>query len=113
MRNRNKLKLRWERIKKPVSEFNGCYARITKVHQSVTSDDQKMDQATQLYAYEHSDKPFTMLHVWRILRHEYKWAADVKKLSKEKEKSTSTNLARVVNAEEAPKQHPIGRQKAK
>ena len=113
MRNRNQLKLRWERIKKPVSEFNGCYARITKVHQSVSSDDQKMDQAMQLYASEHSDKPFTMLHVWRILRHENKWAANMKKLSKEKEKSTSTDPAHVVNAEDAPNQCPIGRHKAK
>ncbi|PUZ38159.1 hypothetical protein GQ55_9G174900 [Panicum hallii var. hallii] len=72
MRNRNQLKLRWEHIKKPVTEFNGCYARITKVHQSGMSDDQKMDQAMQLYAYEHSDKPFTLLHVWRIVRHEKK-----------------------------------------
>ncbi|RLN11210.1 hypothetical protein C2845_PM09G03190 [Panicum miliaceum] len=60
MRNRNQLKLRWERIKKPVTEFNGCYARITKVHQSGMSDNQKMDQAMQLYASEHSDKPFTL-----------------------------------------------------
>ncbi|CAN6381067.1 unnamed protein product [Urochloa humidicola] len=111
MRNRNQLKLRWERIKKPVTEFNGCYARITKVHQSGMSDNQKMDQAMQLYASEHSDKPFTMLHVWRILRHEKKWAAHVKKYSKEK--STSTDPAPVVNVEDAPKQRPIGRQKAK
>ncbi|CAL5002806.1 unnamed protein product [Urochloa decumbens] len=111
MRNRNQLKLRWERIKKPVTEFNGCYARISKVHQSGMSDDQKMDQAMQLYASEHSDKPFTMLHAWRILRHEKKWAAFVKKLSKEK--STSTDPTPVVNVEDAPKQRPIGRQKAK
>ena len=76
------------------------------------SDDQKMDQAMQLYASEHSDKPFTMLHVWRILRHE-KWAANMKKLSKEKEKSTSTDPAHVVNPEDAPNQCPIGRHKAK
>lgn len=113
MRNRNQFKLRWERIKKLVTEFNGWYARITKVHQSGISDDQKMDQAMQLYASEHSDKPFTMLHVWRILRHENKWAAYVKKLGKEKEKSTSTDLARVVDVEDAPKQRPIGRQKGK
>ncbi|KAF8716828.1 hypothetical protein HU200_025925 [Digitaria exilis] len=112
MRNRNQLKLRWERIKKPVTEFNGCYERITKVHQSGMSDDQKMDQAMQLYASEHSEKPFTMLHVWRILRHERKWSAHVKKLSKEKN-STSADPAHVVNPEDAPKKRPIGRDKAK
>jgi hypothetical protein len=100
MRNRNQLKLRWERIKKPVTEFNGCYARISKVHQSVMSDDQKMDQALQLYASEHSDKPFTMVHVWRVLRHEHKWSAHVKKLNNEKDKSAASNPAHVVNVED-------------
>lgn len=74
MKNRNQLKLHWERINKPVTDFNGCYTRITKVHQSGMSVDQKMDQAMQLYASEHNEKPFIMLHVWRILRYERKWA---------------------------------------
>ncbi|KAF8657795.1 hypothetical protein HU200_059955 [Digitaria exilis] len=113
MRNRNQLKLRWERIKKPVTEFNGCYARITKVHQSGMSDDQKMDQAMQLYASEHNEKPFTLLHVWRILRHERKWVTYVKKLNKEKENGSSADTGHVVNVEEAPKKRPIGRDKAK
>ncbi|XP_025797250.1 glutathione S-transferase T2-like isoform X4 [Panicum hallii] len=113
MRNRNQLKLRWERIKKPVTEFNGCYARITKVHQSGMSDDQKMDQAMQLYAYEHSDRPFTLLHVWRIVRHEKKWSAYVKKLSKEKKNSKPSDPAHVVNVDDATKQRPIGHKKAK
>jgi len=109
MRNRNQLKLRWERIKKPVIEFNGCYARISKVHQSGMSDDQKMDQALQLYASEqHSDKPFTMMHVWRVLRHEQKWSAYVKKLNSEKDKSATSNPA-----QDDPKQRPIGHKKAK
>ncbi|CAN6201193.1 unnamed protein product [Urochloa humidicola] len=64
-----------------------------------------------LYASEHSDKPFIMLHVWRILRHEKKWVAHVKRLSKEK--STSTDQGHVVNVDDAPKQRPIGRRKAK
>ena len=108
MRNRNQLKLRWEHIKKPVTEFNGCYARISKVHQSGMSDDQKMDQALQLYASEHSDKPFTMMHVWRVLRHEQKWSAYVKKLNSEKDKSAISNPA-----QDDPKQRPIGHKKAK
>ncbi|PUZ46172.1 hypothetical protein GQ55_7G029000 [Panicum hallii var. hallii] len=112
MRNRNQLKLRWERIKKPVTEFNDCYVRITKVHQSGMSDDQKMDQAMQLYASEHSDKPFTLLHVWRIVRHEKKWSAYVKKLSKEKENNTPSDPAYVMNVDDATKQRPIGYKKA-
>ncbi|KAF2910283.1 hypothetical protein DAI22_11g089900 [Oryza sativa Japonica Group] len=113
MRNRNQLKQRWERIKKPVSEFNGCYARITKIHQSGMSEDQKMDQAFQLYASEHNDKPFTMVHVWRILRHEKKWSTYLKKINKEKYKSITSNPTHVVNVEDAPKLRPIRHKKAK
>ncbi|KAL6654183.1 hypothetical protein ACP70R_007648 [Stipagrostis hirtigluma subsp. patula] len=112
-RNRNQLKLRWERIKKPVNEFNGCYTTITKVHESGMSDDQQMDKALELYASEHSDKPFTMVHIWKILRHERKWSAYVKRKSKEKEKSATLNPAPVVNVDNTPKERPVGRNKAK
>nr|CAB3491170.1 unnamed protein product [Digitaria exilis] len=96
------------------SAVTSTYNSTTKcnLHQSGMSDDQKMDQAMQLYASEHSEKPFTMLHVWRILRKERKWSAYVKKLSKEKN-STSADPAHVVNPEDAPKKRPIGRDKAK
>ncbi|CAN6191592.1 unnamed protein product [Urochloa humidicola] len=77
------------------------------------SDDQKMDAALQLYASEHSDKPFTMVHVWRILRHEKKWSAYVRKVCNEKNKSATPNPAQVVNVEDDPKQRPIGHKKAK
>ncbi len=113
MRNCNQLKQRWERIKKPVSEFNGFYARITKIHQSGMSEDQKMDQAFQLYASEHNDKRFTMVHVGRILRHEKKWSTYLKKIKKEKDKSVTPNPTHVVNVKDAPKQRPIGHKKAK
>ncbi|KAL6647332.1 hypothetical protein ACP70R_014769 [Stipagrostis hirtigluma subsp. patula] len=112
-RNRNQLKLRWERIKKPVNEFNGCYTTITKVHESGMSDDQQMDKALELYASEHSDKPFTMVHIWKILRHERKWSSYVKRKSKEKEKSATLNPAPVVNVDNTPKERPVGRNKAK
>uniref|UniRef100_K3XMF5 No apical meristem-associated C-terminal domain-containing protein n=2 Tax=Setaria italica TaxID=4555 RepID=K3XMF5_SETIT len=54
-----------------------------------------------------------MVHVWRILRHEKKWSAYVKKLSNEKDKSATPNPAQVVNVEVDPKQHPVGHKKAK
>ena len=86
--------------KKPITEFNGCYTRITKVHQNGMSDDQKMGQATQLYASEHSDKHFTMygeyyamrtsgLHMRRNLARKGR-RVQVLTQEKEKEKSTST-----------------------
>ncbi|CAN6302529.1 unnamed protein product, partial [Urochloa humidicola] len=83
-RNRNQLKIRWDRIKKPVSEFHSCWVRTTRVFQSGESDDQRTDQVLQIYASEHNDKPFLLQHIWRVVRHERKWAAYVKKLNKEK-----------------------------
>ncbi|CAN6213714.1 unnamed protein product [Urochloa humidicola] len=110
-RNRNQLKIRWDRVKKPTSEFHGCWVRTTRVFQSGASDDQRTDQALQLYASEHNDKPFLLQHIWRVLRHERKWSAYVKKMNKEKDSSaTSVN---VVSVEESPKKRPIGQKKAK
>lgn len=60
-------------------------------------DDQRMDQALEMYASEHDDKPFLLQHIWRVVKHERKWAAYVKKLNNEKEKSAIVNPAHVVN----------------
>ncbi|CAN6242080.1 unnamed protein product [Urochloa humidicola] len=62
-RNRNQLKIRWDRIKKPVSEFHGSWVKATRVFQSGESDDQRTDHALQIYASEHNDKPFLLQHI--------------------------------------------------
>ncbi|CAL4893821.1 unnamed protein product [Urochloa decumbens] len=110
-RNRNQLKIRWDRVKKPISEFHGCWVRTTRVFQSGVSDDQMTDQALQLYASEHNDKPFLLQHIWRVLRHERKWSAYVKKMNKEKDSRATP--ANVESVEESPKKRPIGQKKAK
>ncbi|CAL5023569.1 unnamed protein product [Urochloa decumbens] len=111
-RNRNQLKIRWDRIKKPVSEFHGCWVKATRVFESGESDDQRTDQALQIYASEHNDKPFLLQHIWRVVRHERKWSAYVKKLNKEKD--SGATRANVVSAEDfSPKERPIGHKKAK
>ncbi|CAN6345012.1 unnamed protein product [Urochloa humidicola] len=110
-RNRNQLKIRWDRVKKPTSEFHGCWVRTTRVFQSGASDDQRTDQALQLYASEHNDKPFLLEHIWRVLRHERKWSAYVKKMNKEKDSSATP--VNVVSVEESPEKHPIRQKKAK
>ncbi|KAF0923329.1 hypothetical protein E2562_005290 [Oryza meyeriana var. granulata] len=48
-----------------------------------------------------------------ILRHEKKWSTYVKKQGKEKDKSSTPNLADVVNVDDASKQRPTGHKKAK
>lgn len=113
-RNKNQLKIRWDRIKKPVTEFQGCWNRISQVYHSGFSDDQLMDQALELFASEHDEKPFTLRHAWKVLRNERKWAAHVKKvLEKDSSSSTAINPAHVVNLEDNPAQRPMGHKKAK
>ncbi|CAN6211985.1 unnamed protein product [Urochloa humidicola] len=111
-RNRNQLKIRWDRIKKPVSEFHGSWVKATRVFQSGESDDQRTDHALQIYASEHKDKPFLLQHIWRVVRNERKWAAYVKKINKEA--GSGATPANVVSVEDfSPKERPIGHKKAK
>ncbi|CAD6237599.1 unnamed protein product [Miscanthus lutarioriparius] len=113
-RNRNQLKIRWDRVKKPVMDFHGCWNRTTKVYRSGVSDDQLMEIAEKMYASEHNDKEFTLKHFWKVVRNERKWSAYVKKeQEKEKNKSAADSPSQVVNLEDNPKIRPIGHKKAK
>jgi hypothetical protein len=38
--HRNQLKIRWDRVKKPVGDFHGCWVRTNNVYRSGYSDDQ-------------------------------------------------------------------------
>jgi hypothetical protein len=62
-RNRNQLKIRWDRVKKPVSDFHGCWVKTNNVYKSGYSDDQLMEIAEKMYASEHSDKDFMLKHL--------------------------------------------------
>jgi hypothetical protein len=90
---------------------------MDKVYASGMSDDQITDHAMELYASEHNDKAFVLQHVWKILRHERKWSAYVRKLEKEKEmekqKNKRANPSSVLNIEDDASQRPVGHKKAK
>jgi AAA+ ATPase superfamily predicted ATPase len=74
-------------------------------------DDQRTDNALKLYASEHGGKPFLLQHMWRVVRHERKWAAYVDKLITGKDNSATP--IPVVNVEDSPKKRPLGKKKAK
>jgi hypothetical protein len=115
-RNRNQLKIRWDRVKKPVGDFHGCWVRTTSVYRSGYSDDQLMEMAEKMYASEHKEKEFTLKHIWKVVRDERKWSAYVKKMEQEKEnnrKGATNKRAEVVNLEDNPNIRPIGHKKAK
>ncbi|KAF0889004.1 hypothetical protein E2562_034069 [Oryza meyeriana var. granulata] len=112
-RNRNQLKIRWDRIKKPVMEFHGCWVSTTRVYRSGFSDDQLMDMAEKMYAKDHSDKDFTLKHFWKVVRNERKWSAYVKREKEKENKGASHSPVEVVNLEDNPNIRPMGHKKAK
>nr|XP_034577301.1 glutathione S-transferase T3-like [Setaria viridis]TKV93537.1 hypothetical protein SEVIR_9G232200v2 [Setaria viridis] len=69
-RNRNQLKIRWDRVKKPVSEYHGCWIQTNRVYRSGFSDDQLMDLADKMYASTYNDKDFMLKHIWKVVRDE-------------------------------------------
>jgi hypothetical protein len=83
-RNRNQLKIRWDRVKKQVGDFHGCWVRTNNVYRSGYSDDQLMEIAEKMYASEHKDKEFTLKHIWKVVRGQRKWSAYVKKWNRKR-----------------------------
>ena len=114
-RNRNQLKIRWDRVKKPLTEFHGCWVNADRVWQSGMSDDQLIDKACEYYASSHDGKAFTLVHMWKVVRGEQKWSAYLNRLKKEKEKSAKANAnpSPVVNLELDGEKRPMGYKKAK
>jgi hypothetical protein len=111
-RNQNQLKICWDRVKKPVMEFHGCWVKTNKVYRSGVSDDQLMEIAEKMYADDHSDKDFMLKHIWKVVRKERKWSAYVKKeQEKEKNKGVANEPTEVVNLKDNPNICPIRHKK--
>jgi hypothetical protein len=55
-RNKNQLKIRWDRVKKPVSEFHGSWVQTNGVYRSGYSDQQLMEMAEKMYYTSHNDR---------------------------------------------------------
>ncbi|KAG0513621.1 hypothetical protein BDA96_10G117800, partial [Sorghum bicolor] len=89
-RNRNQLKIRWDRMKKPTMEFHGCWVSTTRVYRSGYSDDQLMDMAEKI-----------------------KWSAYVKREMEKEKKHASHKPAEVVHLEDDPNIRPMGHKKAR
>jgi hypothetical protein len=112
-RNRNQLKIRWDRVKKPVMDFHGCWTNTTKVYRSGVSDDQVMEITDKMYASQHNDKEFMLKHIWKVVRYERKWSAYVKQELEKEKKGAPKSAAEVVNLVDNPNIRPIGHKKAK
>jgi hypothetical protein len=76
------------------------------------SHDQLTDKALELWSSRNNNKPFHLLHMWKVVRGEQKWSAYLSRLKKENEKSKKDNPAQVVNLDLEEKR-PVGHKKAK
>jgi hypothetical protein len=85
----------------------------SRVWQSGMSDDQLTDKALEMWSSRNNNKPFHLLHMWKVVRGEQKWSAYLARLKKENEKSKMDNPAQVVNLDLDGEKRPVGHKKAK
>jgi hypothetical protein len=112
-RNKNQLKIRWDRSKKPLTDFHGVWVNASRVWQSGMSDDQLTDKALEQWAGQNNGKAFHLQHMWKVLRGQQKWSAYLARLKKEQEKNAKANGAHLVNLELDGEKRPPGHKKAK
>jgi hypothetical protein len=112
-RNQNQLKIRWDRCKKPLSDFHVSWVNAGRVWQSGMSDDQLTDKALEMWSSRNNNKAFHLLHMWKVVRDEQKWSTYLARLKKENEKNAKDNPAQVVNFALEGEKRPVGHKKAK
>lgn len=78
------------------------------MNKSGYSDDQLMDEAQKRYEKK-NEKPFTLIHWWKILKDEPKWCTFVAQSEKDKSKKSS----QAIDGDDIAEQRPIGRESAK
>lgn len=113
-RDRNQLKMEWQRTKKRLAAFHGEWLAVIGVYHSGhnTNDLEKM----ALEKYEGNyHQPFQHLTMWAKLKDDGKWLASYNHMMKKAEKSPSveTNLTSNELNLEAEKRPSAGRDKAK
>jgi hypothetical protein len=111
-RDSNQLKIQWSRLKTVISDFNGIWAKVTKVNRSGMSDDQLMDEVRKMYTKYHG-KTFALVHWWRMLKNEPKWCTYVAQLEKEKMEKEQNKTMPINIDDDRGEDRPIGRDAAK
>jgi hypothetical protein len=102
-RELNQLKIHWTRLKALITEFNGFWTTVTKVHTSGYSDEMLEAEAQQMYTNKNG-KPFALVHWWKVLKDEPKWCAQFQKPEK--------NKSDIIDVPDQ-QSRPIGREAAK
>jgi hypothetical protein len=113
-RDRNQLKMEWQRTKKRLAAFHGEWIAVTGVYHSGHSTHDLEKMALEKYEgnYHH---PFQHLTMWAKLRDDAKWLSSYKHMTAKAGKGPSgeTNLTSTAINLEAEKRPSAGRDKAK
>ncbi|KAL8148857.1 uncharacterized protein LOC141708497 [Apium graveolens] len=88
-RTANSLMHRWSAIQIAVSKFQEYYNQIDAKDQSLTTEQNKVCQALEMYKSLHKTS-FTFMHCWNELRYAPKFASNVLKKKNKKPQHSST-----------------------
>uniref|UniRef100_A0A7N1A2P8 Uncharacterized protein n=1 Tax=Kalanchoe fedtschenkoi TaxID=63787 RepID=A0A7N1A2P8_KALFE len=76
-----------------VNEFNGYYNQIVSDHHSGWSDNQIIEAAQLIWKNAHKKREFLYTHVWKMVKDESKWEAQVGAQNASKKTKTSESRA--------------------
>ncbi|KAM0913931.1 hypothetical protein ACQ4PT_011846 [Festuca glaucescens] len=113
-RDRNQLKMEWQRTKKRLAAFHGEWLAVIGVYHSGHSTNDLEKMALEKYEGNYH-QPFQHLTMWAKLKDDGKWLASYNQMMKKAGKSPSveTNLTSNELNLEAEKRPSAGRDKAK
>ncbi|XP_044955326.1 uncharacterized protein LOC123405862 [Hordeum vulgare subsp. vulgare] len=111
-RDRNQLKMEWQRTKKKLGAFHGEWIAVMGVYHSGHNSHDLQKMALEKYERNYH-QPFQHLTMWEKLKDDSKWLTSYKHMTAKKGNMTDSNTtSNMINleAEERPK---VGRDKAK
>ncbi|KAF5480572.1 hypothetical protein F2P56_001311 [Juglans regia] len=82
-RSEGSLMNRWSTIQKLTNKFCAYIAQVESLHQSGTTEQDKIEKAKMLYK-EMVGSNFTMEHCWCLLRHQPKWQQHISTFGKKR-----------------------------
>ncbi|KAH7858476.1 hypothetical protein Vadar_024251 [Vaccinium darrowii] len=87
-RNENSLMNRWSVVQLGVNKFCGCVAQVEAKNQSGMNEEDKLDQARDLYSQLHGGL-FQFEHCWNKLKFQPKWLLDLERKAPKKNRTST------------------------
>ncbi|KAH7857948.1 hypothetical protein Vadar_018230 [Vaccinium darrowii] len=99
-RNEVSLLNRWHTIQKLTNKFCGYLAQIESMHQSGTTEDDKITRAKEMYREFNKGVPFQLEHCWNLLKHQPKWAVQCEKNKPKRARSGAALSPELIDPED-------------